>query len=75
MDFGHQFICICSDYGKRVEACVRLGIGPSIPDAAESEERPGFEGNIVREDDSTRLYEKVKWKKISQWAKQIRNRP
>jgi len=28
-----------------------------------------------REEHSTRLHEKIKWKKISQWAKEIRNRP
>ncbi|MFC1983017.1 ribosome small subunit-dependent GTPase A, partial [Chloroflexota bacterium] len=27
-----------------------------------------------REEDSTRLYEKVKWKKISQWSKEIKKR-
>jgi len=28
-----------------------------------------------KEEHSTRLHEKMKWKKISQWAKKIRNRP
>ena len=28
-----------------------------------------------REEHSTRLHEKMKWKKISQWTKEIRNRP
>jgi len=27
-----------------------------------------------REEDSTRLYEKVKWKKVSQWRKEIKKR-
>ncbi len=30
---------------------------------------------VSREEHSTRLHEKTKWKKISQWAKEIRNRP
>jgi hypothetical protein len=28
-----------------------------------------------REEQSTRLYEKLKYKKISKWAKELKNRP
>jgi ribosome biogenesis GTPase len=28
-----------------------------------------------REEHSTRLYEKLKWKKIAKWSKELKNRP
>jgi ribosome biogenesis GTPase len=73
--------CRFSDCGHNVESgcAVRAAIGHGDLDPArlESYRKLQKELNYLasREEHSTRLYEKAKYKKIAQWAKEIQNRP
>jgi ribosome biogenesis GTPase len=73
--------CRFSDCSHNVESgcAVRAAIdrGELDPTRLESYQKLQNELNYLasREEHSTRLYEKLKWKKIAKWSKELRNRP
>jgi len=73
--------CRFSDCSHNVESdcAVRAAIdqGKLDPARLESYRKLQNELNYLasREESSTRLYEKLKWKKIAKWSKELRNRP
>jgi len=73
--------CRFSDCSHNVESgcAVRAAIerGDLSPARLESYRKLQKELNYLasREDQSTRLYEKLKYKKIAKWAKELKNRP
>ncbi|MEW6034741.1 MAG: ribosome small subunit-dependent GTPase A [Chloroflexota bacterium] len=73
--------CRFSDCSHNVESgcAVREAIdrGDLNPARLESYQKLQNELNYLasREESSTRLYEKLKWKKIAKWSKELRNRP
>jgi ribosome biogenesis GTPase len=73
--------CRFSDCSHNVESgcAVRAAIYNGELDPARLESHRKLQKELAylasREDDSTRLYEKAKYKKIAQWAKEIQKRP
>ncbi|MFH1640256.1 MAG: ribosome small subunit-dependent GTPase A [Chloroflexota bacterium] len=71
--------CRFSDCSHNVESgcAVREAIDHGDLDPARLESYRKLQNELIylasREDHSTRLHEKAKWKKISQWSKEIRN--
>jgi ribosome biogenesis GTPase len=58
---------------------VRAAIDLGELDPARLESYRKLENELIylasREDGSTRLYEKLKYKKIAKWAKELKNKP
>jgi len=73
--------CRFSDCSHNIESgcAVRAAInrGEFDPTRLESYRKLQNELNYLasREEHSTRLYEKLKWKKIAKWSKELRNKP
>jgi len=73
--------CRFSDCSHNVElgCAVRAAIDRDDLDPARLESYRKLQNElnylVSREESSTRLYEKLKWKKIAKWAKELKNRP
>ncbi|MFC2035424.1 ribosome small subunit-dependent GTPase A [Chloroflexota bacterium] len=73
--------CRFSDCSHNAESgcAVRTAIDHGDLDPARLESYRKLQNELTylasREEHSTRLHEKTKWKKISQWSKEMRNRP
>jgi len=73
--------CRFSDCGHNVESgcAVRAAIDQGDLDPARLESYRKLQNELnylaAREDPSTRLHEKLKWKKIAKWSKELKNRP
>ncbi|MFC1937628.1 ribosome small subunit-dependent GTPase A [Chloroflexota bacterium] len=73
--------CRFSDCSHNVESgcAVRAAIDRGEFDPARLESYRKLQKELSylasREESSTRLYEKLKWKKIAKWSKELRNRP
>jgi ribosome biogenesis GTPase len=73
--------CRFNDCSHNVESgcAVRAAIDNGDLDSARLESYRKLQNELTylaaREEHSTRLYEKARWKKIAQWAKEIQNRP
>ncbi|MFC1994769.1 ribosome small subunit-dependent GTPase A [Chloroflexota bacterium] len=72
--------CRFKDCSHNAESgcAVREAVDNGDLDSARLESHKKLQNELTylasREEDSTRLYEKVKWKKISQWSKEIKKR-
>jgi ribosome biogenesis GTPase / thiamine phosphate phosphatase len=74
-------LCRFSDCSHNVDSgcAVRAAIDSGDLDPARLESYRKLQNELTylasREENSTRLYEKQKWKKIAKWSKELKNRP